>query len=55
MPDFAYERILSRQKMPGMFVVNDSTSIRHTIDELLLLNECSTQAEWSGLVIYLPL
>ena len=55
MPDFAYERILSRQSMPGMFVVNDSTPIRHTIDELLLLNECSTQTEWSGLVIYLPL
>lgn len=55
MPDFAYERILSRARMPGLFVVNDSTPIRHIIDELLLMNECSTQEEWFGLVIYLPL
>lgn len=55
MPDFAYERILAQQEMPGMLVVNDSTPIRHMIDELLLLNECSMQEEWSGLVLYLPL
>lgn len=41
--------------MPGMFVVNDSTPIRNTIDELLLMDECSMQDEWSGLVVYLPL
>lgn len=55
MPDFAYARIVSRQEMPGILVVNDATPIRHTIDELLVLNDCSTQEEWSGLVIYLPL
>ena len=55
MPDFAYERILAGQKMPGIFVINDSTPIRNTIDELLLLDECSQQEEWLGLVLYLPL
>ena len=55
MPDFAYERILAGQKMPGIFVINDSTPIRNSIDELLLLNECSQQEEWLDLVLYLPL
>ena len=55
MPDFAYERILTGQKMPGIFVINDSTPIRNSIDELLLLNECSQQEEWLDLVLYLPL
>ena len=44
-----------KQKMPGIFVINDSTPIRNTIDELLLLDECSQQEEWLGLVLYLPL
>lgn len=55
MPDFAYERVLAGKTMPGLFVVNDSTPTRNTIDELLLMDECSTQEEWFGLVIYLPL
>lgn len=55
MPDFAYERIMAGQQMPGMFVVSDSTPIRNTTDELLLLDECSQPEEWFGLVIYLPL
>lgn len=55
MPDFAYERISAGQKMPGMFVVHDSTPVRSIIEELLLLDECSKQEEWFGLVLYLPL
>ncbi len=55
MPDFAYERLLTGQTMPGLFVMRDSTPVRNSIDELLLLDECSMQAEWFGLVIYLPL
>lgn len=55
MPDFAYERLLAGKTMPGLFVMRDSTPVRNSIDELLMLAECSTQAEWLGLVIYLPL
>jgi len=55
MPDFAYERLLTGKTMPGLFVMRDSTPVRNSIDELLMLAECSTQAEWLGLVIYLPL
>jgi predicted nuclease of predicted toxin-antitoxin system len=55
MPDFAYARVASGQSMPGVFVLNDRLPIRQMIDELLLVNACSDQAEWAGLVVYLPL
>ena len=41
--------------MPGVFVVNDRLPVRQAIDELLLGALCSEQAEWAGLVLYLPL
>ena len=55
MPDFAYARIVIGQPMPGVFVIDDRMSVRQAIDELLLLESCSEQAEWVGLVMYLPL
>jgi len=55
MPDFAYARIISGQPMPGVFILDDRMSIRQAIDELLLVEACSEQAEWAGLVVYLPL
>lgn len=41
--------------MPGVFVINDRTSVRQAIDEILLVEACSEQAEWVGLVVHLPL
>jgi len=55
MPAYAHERILRREVMPGMFVVNMHHLVRETIDELLLIDEASEHAEWSGLVVFLPL
>lgn len=55
MPDFAYARVIAEQRMSGVFVLNDRLAIRRAIDELLLLDECSIQAEWIGIVLYLPL
>ncbi len=55
MPDFAYNRLVQGESMAGMFVVNDRMPIRQAIDELLLLVDCSEQAEWKGIVLYLPL
>jgi Domain of unknown function (DUF5615) len=55
MPDFAYDRLVARDPMAGMFVVNDRMPIRQAIDELFLLINCSTQVEWKGVVLYLPL
>ncbi|HEY9800474.1 MAG TPA: DUF5615 family PIN-like protein [Leptolyngbyaceae cyanobacterium] len=55
MPDFAYNRLVRGEPMAGMFVVNDRMLIRQAIDELLLLINFSEQAEWQGVVLYLPL
>lgn len=55
MPDFAYARVVRGQPMPGIFVVDDRMSVRQAIDEVLLVEVCSEQAEWVGLVVYLPL
>jgi predicted nuclease of predicted toxin-antitoxin system len=55
MPDFAYARVLAGQPMPGVFVLNDRMPVRQAIDELLLVEECSEQVEWAGLVVHLPL
>jgi predicted nuclease of predicted toxin-antitoxin system len=55
MPDFSYMRVLAGEPMPGLFVVPDRLPVRQAIDELLLIDACSEQAEWAGLVLYLPL
>jgi predicted nuclease of predicted toxin-antitoxin system len=55
MPDFAYARVVAEQPMPGVFVVNDRMPVRQAIEELLLIEDCSEQAEWAGRVVYLPL
>ena len=55
MPDFAYNRLVKGEPMAGMFVVNDRMPIRQAIDELSLLADCSQQAEWKDIVLYLPM
>lgn len=55
MPNFAYERMTAGKFMPGMFVFNDRFPVGQAIDEILLANTCSNQAEWSGHVVYFPL
>jgi predicted nuclease of predicted toxin-antitoxin system len=55
MPDFAYDRLSKGQQMSGVFLINDRMPIRQAIDELLLLNTCSQQEEWKGIILYLPL
>lgn len=55
MPDFAYDRVVAKQLMPGVFVLNDRIAVRQAIDELLLIEACSEQEEWANLVVYLPL
>ena len=55
MPDFAYTRIVAEEVMPGLFVINDRMSVQRAIQEIVLMDECSEQSEWSNLVTYLPL
>jgi predicted nuclease of predicted toxin-antitoxin system len=46
-----------RATMPrhAVFVLSDRFPVGQAIQELLRLNECSEQAEWRGLVVFLPL
>jgi len=55
MPDFFYANMAQGIQMPGMFVVNDRTSTRQIIDEILLITQCSEPKDWENLVLYLPL
>lgn len=55
VPDFAYTRVVTGQPMPGVFVVHNRMAVRQVIEELLLMDTCSEQAEWVSLVVYLPL
>jgi predicted nuclease of predicted toxin-antitoxin system len=55
MPDFAYTRVAAGLPMPGVFVVPDRMAVRQAIEEVLLVEACSEQAEWAGLIVYLPL
>lgn len=55
MPDFAYVRAVASQPMPGVFIINDRHPTGQVIEELLLIDACSVQEEWSGRVLFLPL
>jgi hypothetical protein len=55
MPHFAYERVSLGLPMPGVVVVPWLLAIGASIDELVVLAECSYEGEWEGRVIHLPL
>jgi len=55
MPDSAYERVAAGEAMAGVFVLNDRFPVGTAIEEILLVDACSEQAEWSGRTVYLPL
>lgn len=41
MVDFAYERLIAGDAMPGVFVLNDRFPVGAAIQEILLMVECS--------------
>ena len=51
----AYRRLMRGDRMPGVFEVSRSVSIRSAIEDILLLTDCSVAGEWEGQVRYLPL
>lgn len=51
----AYRRVVNGDKMPGVFEVGRTVSIRTAITDIVLLTECSDAEEWEGQVRYLPL
>ena len=55
LADYAFARVASGRRMPGVFAVRSKTPIGGVIDDLLLLAECSQDGEWEGQVRFLPL
>ena len=51
----AYARISAGLEMPGVFEVSQDIPIGITIEEILILAECSLDGEWDGQVRFLPL
>jgi hypothetical protein len=52
---FAFERVAAGQTMPGIFVARSRSPIGSTIEDVVLLAECSIEGEWDGQVLFLPL
>jgi hypothetical protein len=56
MVGFALRRIAANEPMPGLIVTTNHQSIGSTIDEILLLAECMSEAEIrEQAVVFLPL
>jgi hypothetical protein len=55
MPAYALQRLAEGEALAGVFILDDRFPVGQSIEEVLLMNECSEQAEWNGKVVYLPL
>ena len=55
MPDYAYARVATGQPMSGVLIIGAGAATGPTIEELVLIAECSDQDEWRDHVRYLPL
>jgi hypothetical protein len=55
MAAYAYRRVATGERMPGVFEIPRSLPIGRAIEDLILIIECSEDGDWEGRVIYLPL
>lgn len=55
IPSYAYQRLAAGQTIAGIIVVSDSLAINTVIDDVLLIVECSSAAEWINQLQRLPL
>jgi predicted nuclease of predicted toxin-antitoxin system len=55
MKDFAYERVEADLVMPGVIEIETNPPIGSTVEDILILAECSHDHEWDNQVIFLPL
>jgi hypothetical protein len=54
MPAYAFSLVTAGDRMRGLFALSSRCPVRIAIQEILLMDECSEQAEWNGRVVYLP-
>ena len=55
MSDHADERVAAGEAVAGVFILNDRLPIGRAIEEVLLMVECTEQAEWIGRAVHVPL
>ncbi|MCC6152201.1 MAG: DUF5615 family PIN-like protein [Candidatus Hydrogenedentes bacterium] len=55
MPDFAYDRIRTKEAMPGLVLLKEELPIGTAINELSLMVSCADPSEFDNRVRYLPL
>jgi uncharacterized protein DUF5615 len=55
IPRHAYERVRRGERMPGVIIVPQRAAIARCVEDLLLVVECSSEGEWAGRVLFLPL
>ena len=41
--------------MAGVFILNDRFPVGRAIEEILLMDACTEQAEWNGRAVHLPI
>ena len=51
---YAYERIASNLRMPGVIEITASSSIGKAIEDIILFIECGIDGELEGQILYLP-
>lgn len=52
---FAFQRVEMGMPMPGVIIVRDAFNTRATVEDLLIIVECSFEGEMDGQVRYVPL
>jgi predicted nuclease of predicted toxin-antitoxin system len=51
---YAYDRVAKGQAMPGVIEVIAGSSVGRTVEDILLLIECSLDGELTNQIYYLP-
>src|SRR4028119_1394058 len=55
IPAEAYSRIRENLPMPGIFVIPSRMPVGEAIEQIVLLEECSSTGEWENQVVFLPI
>lgn len=55
IPNYTYERLAAGQSIAGVIVASDNLPISTVIEDVLLIVECSSAAEWVNELQRLPL
>jgi hypothetical protein len=55
MPRHLRDRFTAGLHSPGLVIVDDWALIGRSIEDLLLMAECSEENEWQDRIVYVPL